>query len=147
MMDNPVQIEQRTPPRDPALVNEAKSKPGGWVYEIDRPYPADQQVPPEAIRGGWEVSADGRLTGKYARNRRYRPVQRSSRPLKPYMHAAAKTNRDQWIVEIDPRGEKLFPEIPPALMRGWWYVDKTGKITEEFRPNSLWEPAADQVSQ
>jgi len=61
------------------------------------------------------------------------------------MHAAAKTNRDQWIVEIDPRGEAHFPNIPPALIRGWWYVDKAGKITDQFRPNSLREPDDNQL--
>jgi len=136
-----VKFEIRTPPQDPTLVAAASAQPGSWVYEVDRPYPPEQQVPPEAIAGSWEVNAAGKLTGKYARNnQRYRPVMRSTRPLKPYMHAAAKTNRDQWIVEIDPRGESLFPNIPPSLVRGWWYVDKTGRITDQFRPNSLWEP-------
>jgi len=130
----------RVPPDDSRLREAAKAHSGGWVYEIDRSYPPDQHVPPEAIRGSWEVGSDGKLTGKYARNERYRAVELSQRLLKPYMHAAAKTNRDQWIVEIDERGEKFFPDIPPSLVRGWWYVDKTGKITQEFRPNSLWEP-------
>jgi hypothetical protein len=145
MTDSPVEFEMRTPPQDPALAAAASGKPGGWVYEVDRPYPPEQQVPPEAIRGSWEVNADGKLTGKYARNRRYRPVQRSSRLLKPYMHAAAKTNRNQWIVEIDPRGEASFPNIPTSLIRGWWYVDATGTITDQFRPNSMWEPESNQL--
>jgi len=140
MTDDRVKFEMRPLPQEPELIAAARANPGGWVYEVDRPYPAEQQVPPEAIRGSWEVNPDGKLTGKYARNLRYRPVQRSSRRLKQYMHAAARTNRDQWIVEIDPRGETHFPNIPASLIRGWWYVDKTGTITDQFRPNSKWEP-------
>ena len=127
-------------PDDPALVAAARGTSGGWVYDVDRSYPADQQVPPEAIRGSWQVDGAGRLTGQYARNPRYRAIEHSTRTLKPYMHAATKTNRDQWIVEIDPRGEASFPDIPPHLIRGWWYVDQAGAITEQFRPNSLWTP-------
>jgi len=140
-----VKFEMRRPPNDRQLLGAAKGQPGGWVYEVDRQYPSDQYVPPEAIRGSWEVGADGKLTGKYAGNPRYRPIEQSTRVLKPFMHAAAKTNRDQWIVEIDERGEKLFPDIPPSLVRGWWYVDKYGKITKEFRPNSLWKPHLKQL--
>lgn len=137
-------MEHRTPPADPALHDAARHHPGEWVYDIDWPYPATQRTPPEAIRGGWEVAPDGRLTGLFTPNARYRPIEQCSRILKPYVHAAADTNRDQWIVEIDPRGEDRFPDIPEALIRGWWYVDVHGKVTDRFRPNSRWidDPAA-----
>ena len=70
---------------------------------------------------------------------RYRPiVSKSSGALKAYMHAAAKTNKNQWMVEIDPRAEDLFPNIPQNLIKGWWYVDKDGRITDKFRHNSQW---------
>ena len=137
-MSDDVQTEQRVPPDDPSLVAAAKAGPGQWVYDIDRPYPADQPVPPEAIRGSWQVDDAGRLTGQYARNPRYRAIEHPTRTLEPYVHATARTNRDQWIVEIDPRGEASFPDIPPHLIRGWWYVDPSGVITDQFRPNSLW---------
>ena len=133
-----VDYEQRTPPSDQALVEAAKDKPGGWVYDIDWSYPAAQRTPPEAIRGGWQVGADGSLTGVFAPNARYRAVGHCDRPLKSYVHAAARTNREQWIVEIDPRGEASFPNIPEGMIRGWWYVDSTGGVTHRFRPNSLW---------
>jgi hypothetical protein len=136
-----LQYELRTPPFPQDLVSKAAEMPGGWVYDIDWSYPPDQSVPPEAIRGSWEVDAQGKLTGRYARNPRYRPVELSERTLKSYMHAAARTNREQWIAEIDPRGERLFPQIPQELIRGWWYVDKNGQITRQFRPNSFWKPA------
>jgi len=132
--------EMREPPNDPKLVQAAAAQPGGWVYEIDWDYPENQRTPPEAICGGWEISPDGKFTGKYAVNPRYRPIQHSDRKLKPFMHAGARAYPSRWIVESDPRGEKLFPDIPEDLIRGWWYVDAEGKITNQFRPNSKWKP-------
>lgn len=130
--------EYRTPPDDPALVAAALRQPGGWVYDIDWAYPDDQRTPPEAIRGGWEVGPDGRLTGLFAPNPHYRAIERCDRVLAPYVHAAARTNRAQWIVELDPRGEAHFPVVPDALIRGWWYVDANGIVTDRFRPNARW---------
>ena len=137
-MSSSTQYQVRTPPSDPELIREAQSKPNGFLYEIDYAYPDDQPTPPEAIRGAWEIDSQGQFTGRYSVNERYRAMQHPQRTLKPYMHAAAKTNRNQWIVEIDPRGESAFPSIPEHLIRVWWYVDNTGKITNHFRPNSRW---------
>ena len=111
-------VEHRTPPADPALHDAARYHPGKWIYDIDWPYPAAQRTPPEAIRGGWEVGPDRRLTDLFTPNARYRPIEQCSHNLKPYVHAAAETNRDQWIVEIDPRGEDRFPDIPETLIQG-----------------------------
>ncbi len=36
---------------NPALVEEARRFPGGWVYEIDGTLGPDDAVPPEVIRG------------------------------------------------------------------------------------------------
>ncbi len=135
---NDIIPERRTPPDDPALHDAARQNPGGWAYDIDWSYPATQRTPPEAIRGGWEVGPDGRLTGLFMPNPRYRAIETCDRPLRSYVHAAAETNRDQWIVEIDPRGEDRFPDIPDEMIRGWWYVDADGKVTDRFRPNSRW---------
>ena len=132
--------ESRPPPTDPALMEQAKASPGGWLYDIDRSYPADQPVPTEAIRGAWKIDEQGRATSDFTPNARYRAVMRCTRVLKPYVHAAARNNRDQWISEIDSRGENLFPNIPPSLIRGWWYVTEQGTVSQEFRPNSLWQP-------
>ena len=141
MTDATPAYETRIPPQDDAaLAAAAKDSPGGWVYDIDRPYPDDQYVPPEAIRGSWKVGEDGLLTGLYASNPRYRPIRRGARTLKPYMHEVARTNAGQWMAEIDPRGEPLFPDVPEHLIRGWWLVAADGTISEEFRPNSLYEP-------
>ena len=134
-------VVQRSPPADPSLVRDARSRPGEWLYDVDRLYPADQPIPPEAIRGAWRIGTDGRITDEFTPNTRHRPVERCDRKLKAYVHAAARSNRDQWITEIDPRGEALFPDIPAELVRGWWYVDAQGVISADFRPNSLWTPA------
>ncbi len=140
MIEPEIQYERRESPKDPKLIQAAAAQPGGWVYDIDWSYPESQRTPPEAVRGGWEIGLDGKFTGRFAPNPRYRAVQRSDRPLKPYMHAGAQANRSHWIAEIDPRGENLFPDIPEELIRGWWYVDADGKITHQFRPNSKWKP-------
>jgi hypothetical protein len=131
-----ISTEKRVPPDDVGLKAAAEANPGGWVYDIDWSYPDDQPVPPEAIRGSWKVGDDGFLTGEYAPNARYRPIETPQRKLKPYMHAAARSNVDQWIIEMDPTAEPLFPEIPAELIRGWWYVDRSGKITGQFRPSA-----------
>ena len=136
---NGMPSEKREAPDDAGLVAAAKLEPNGWVYDVDWPYTDDQRTPPEAIRGAWQVGPDGRLSGLFEANTRYRPIGSCTRLLKPYVHAAAATNRNQWIVEIDPRGEKAFPEIPEAFIRGWWLVDSHGKITDKFRPNSKWQ--------
>ncbi len=136
--DATVKTEKRMPPADRALVEAAAATPGGWVYDIDWEFGPEDHVPPEAIRGSWEVDAAGKMTGTYAINDRYRPVTFTMRTLKPYMHAAAKANPDRWIVEIDEAAEHLFPEIPESKQRGWWYVDQHGTITRKFRENALY---------
>jgi hypothetical protein len=55
-----------------ALLAEARTKPGGWVYEIDARYDPDGAVPPEGIKGGWKVGLDGVPTGEYKANPNYR---------------------------------------------------------------------------
>ena len=136
-MEN-IREEYREPSTNADLIQAARSKPGAHIYDIDWSYPDDQPTPPEAIRGSWAIDSDGRISGRYAVNPRYRPIVHSTRTLKSYMHAGAKHTRDQWIVEIDPRGESLFPNIPQDMIRGWWYVDKDGHISDQFRQNSLW---------
>lgn len=52
----------------PALVEEAKKRPGGWVYEIVGDYSYDDAVPPTAIRGAWKVDDDGQIVGDFLPN-------------------------------------------------------------------------------
>ena len=139
MSEGPGRLNRRTPPRDPGAIRAAESQPGANLYDIAWPYPDDQRTPPEAIRGSWRIDSNGELTDLYASNARYRPiVSKPSGALKAYMHAAAKTNKNQWMVEIDPRAEGSFPNIPENFIKGWWYIDKDGRITDKFRPNSQW---------
>ena len=128
--------ELRPLPDNPSLLEEARSNPGGWVYEIDFEYGDDEAVPPEAIRGAWEVSKLGTLTGMYRSNDRHRAIVECDRTLAAYVHAAAKFNPGKWICEIGPRGEHLFPKIPDEMIRGWWLIGGDGNITRYFRPNA-----------
>ena len=54
-----------------ALLAEARSKPNGWVYEIDPRFDPNGAVPPEGIKGAWEVGSDGLPTGEYQANPNY----------------------------------------------------------------------------
>jgi hypothetical protein len=65
------------PAPSPELVAEARSNPGGWVYEIDGDMVGDPdgEVPPEAIIGAWKVDDTGSLTSEYKANPNYRPQQ------------------------------------------------------------------------
>lgn len=56
----------------PELLAEARRHPGGWVYEMDGEFGPNDTVPPEAIKGAWEVGENGELTGVYQANPRYR---------------------------------------------------------------------------
>lgn len=132
-------IETRAIPSDPALRKAARENPGGWVYDIDWPYRPELRVPPEAIRGSWRVDPRGELTGEYAVNPTHRPVVMVRRVPAPYMVAAARHLRDDWMVEIDPAAEKLFPNVPEEMRVGFWYVDRSGKLTGQFRPNSKYQ--------
>ena len=130
-------MPDRKLPHNPKLINKALEHPGGWVYEVDWPYGEKQRVPPEAIRGSWKVDETGKLTGEFKANDRYRPIEeRDSSQPPAYMQHAAKALADEWMVQMDPSAEALFPDIPEDKIIGWWYVDKDGNLTNQFRPNS-----------
>lgn len=57
----------------PALVAEAKTQPGGWVYEIVGDYGPKDEVPPTAIRGAWKVDDDGQVVGDFLPNPAFEP--------------------------------------------------------------------------
>lgn len=63
-------VDRREPP--PELVAEARHFPGGWVYEVEGEFGPSDAVPPEAIRGAWAVDPEGKLTGEYRANPKYR---------------------------------------------------------------------------
>jgi hypothetical protein len=85
---NTERLGRRVPPPD--LVAQAAAAPGGWMYEIDRAWVDDPDgyVPPEAIRGAWKVSDDGRLTGEYRENDQHRP---------PHNDFSALGEADHWL--------------------------------------------------
>jgi hypothetical protein len=56
-----------------AMVAEAATQPGGWVYEIDPAFDPDGAVPPEGIRGARKIGEDGLPTGEYKANPNYIP--------------------------------------------------------------------------
>jgi hypothetical protein len=63
----------RVPPAE--LLEEARSKPGGWVYAIDpgfAPDGAGGAAPPKGITSARKIGDDGRPTGEYRTNERYR---------------------------------------------------------------------------
>ncbi|MDE1882820.1 MAG: hypothetical protein KGH70_02465 [Rhodospirillales bacterium] len=61
------------PDLTPALVEEARRTPNGWVYKIDGHFKADEPVPPEAIMGAWKVNATGEIEGEFIPNGNYKP--------------------------------------------------------------------------
>jgi hypothetical protein len=117
-----MQHQKRRPPDGPAFHGAARDNPGGWVYDIDWTYGPRSRVPPEAIRGGWRVDVEGRLTDEWTPNPRYRPVERLSRTPARYMLAAARHLRDELMDEIAPGAERLFTDIPEDHKVGSWYV-------------------------
>lgn len=50
---------------NPALIAEAKTQPGGWVYQIELPAGADPDaaIPGSAVKGCWKVNDDVDITG------------------------------------------------------------------------------------
>ncbi|WDE08245.1 hypothetical protein SG34_013640 [Thalassomonas viridans] len=45
----------------PEMVEEAKNNPGGWVYVIEGNYGPNDEVPPQAIAGAWQVDNNGEI--------------------------------------------------------------------------------------
>jgi hypothetical protein len=64
---------KRVPPAPtPAMHEEARRHPGGWIYVVDGTFGPDEVVPAHRIIGFWKVDRRGRLTGKYRPNPDYR---------------------------------------------------------------------------
>jgi hypothetical protein len=57
----------------PKLVAEAKTRPGGWVYEVVGNFRPEDAVPPDAIRGAWKVDVDGEIVGDFIPNPSFNP--------------------------------------------------------------------------
>ena len=52
------------------VVEQARAAGGGWYCEVVGAYQGE--VPDEAVRGAWRLDAEGRLTGEYVANPRFR---------------------------------------------------------------------------
>lgn len=72
MSIKPQEFVQKKQPSD-AAVQAAKQNPGGWVYQVDEEYATNQAVPPEAIRGAWQVDLTGNIVGEFIPNPNYKP--------------------------------------------------------------------------
>ena len=57
---------RRIPPS--SAVEEARRTPNGWVYEIVGGEEPDGSVPPERIRGAWQVNTAGEIIGEFVPN-------------------------------------------------------------------------------
>ncbi|NUT06391.1 MAG: hypothetical protein HOV76_23205 [Hamadaea sp.] len=124
---------QRTPPEE--LIAEAAQNPGGYVYEIDGELISDPDgyIPPEAIRGAWEVGPDGVLTGEYAPNEKHGP---------PQDDFAYLTEADHWLDWLgdDPASavrdsvlEVLREQVPEASLR-WMKIVAEPRFLTAGRP-------------
>ena len=56
-----------------ALLAEARTRPGGWVYEIIGDYGPEDAVPPNAISGAWKIDDKGAIVGDFQPNPSFRP--------------------------------------------------------------------------
>jgi hypothetical protein len=61
------------PPVTEAMREEARRRPGGWVYAIDPAFDPDGAVPPHGVIGAWKVSERGEITGDFEHNPNYQP--------------------------------------------------------------------------
>lgn len=123
-----------------AIIEEAKKNPNGWVYQIDFQYLPSDYTPPEAIVGAWKVDAYGLIEGDFEPNDSYRPIESSKRVLPSYMRRQQLDEAGMWILEMDPRCEHLFPQIPKEATIGYWLIGTDGKVTNSFRPCSKYDP-------
>ena len=60
------------PEPTPAMHEEARRNPGGWVYVVDGTFGPNEVVPADRIIGSWKVDRRGNLTGKFKPNPEYR---------------------------------------------------------------------------
>jgi hypothetical protein len=71
----PFRRARRVPPRPtPAMHEEARLNPGGWVYVVDGTFGPNDVVPADRIVGAWKVDRKGKLTGRFKSTRDYRPT-------------------------------------------------------------------------
>lgn len=52
----------------PEAIKEALKFPNGWVYEIDGGFKHEDAIPPQAIKGAWQVNEKGVIIGEFILN-------------------------------------------------------------------------------
>jgi hypothetical protein len=62
------------PPITPDMRAQATTKPGGWLYVVDPAYDGEQDVPPQAVIGGYPVGPDGDVIPDFQANPGYLPT-------------------------------------------------------------------------
>lgn len=55
-------------------INEAKNFPNGYVYVVDKKYADSKNVPPEKIKGAWQVNSEGGIIGSFIPNPAFEQV-------------------------------------------------------------------------
>lgn len=60
---------KKTPTKE--AIEEALKHPNGWIYEIDSAFEKDENIPPQAIKGAWEVNEKGIIIGDFIPNPNY----------------------------------------------------------------------------
>ena len=70
-MANEVDFKSMKP--TPVMIKEAKENPNGWVYVIEGNYGPNDEVPPQAIAGAWQVDESGNIIeGSFRENPNYK---------------------------------------------------------------------------
>jgi len=62
-------MQKKTPLQ--GAIDEAKKHPNGYVYEIDKAFEGEENVPPSAIVGAWKVNDKGIIIGDFIPNPNY----------------------------------------------------------------------------
>lgn len=65
------------PPITDSVRQQARERPGGWVYAVDPEFDPMGNVPPYGIVGAWQVDGQGEITGEFKPNPKYRPSARA----------------------------------------------------------------------
>jgi hypothetical protein len=55
-------------------IEKAKKFPNGYIYEIDKAFEGEENIPPNAIVGAWKVNGKGEIVGDFIPNPNYLEV-------------------------------------------------------------------------
>lgn len=123
------------PPITEEIREDARKRPGGWVYAIDPEQDAGSTVPRQGIIGAWRVDGLGRLTGEFRHNPDYVPSAGALRLPEPtdeldavLQRAAYRQADEAEVLEAVLRAELwLAGSSTPGLLsvsddRGGWVI-------------------------